>query len=351
MNSSREKENITIEITTGTIVRAILLGLLLVFLYMVRHVIAILLFSVVIASAIEPIAHFAGRYRIPRILTVIATYFLTFGFLSFSFYLIVPALLSEFLNFTNNFSSQWVVGGETGIGTIFGLTPNLPGALSQFLIHLFAGLEVPIKEFTSGFFQTTVSVFGGVFSLVLTIIISFYLSVQEHGIEKFLLIITPRKYEEYILDLWMRSQIKLGRWIQGQVLLGVLVGVLVFLGLMILEVKYALILAMLAAIFELIPNFGPVLASIPAIGIAFLQSPSLALAVIILFIIIQQFENHLIQPVVIRKIIGVPPILSILAMIIGGTLAGLWGILLAVPVAAVLIEILDDMAAKKQPSV
>ena len=135
---------------------------------------------------------------------------------------------------------------------------------------------------------------------------------------------------------------------QGQILLGILVGVLVFLGLTILQVKYALLLAILSAIFELIPIFGPILAAIPAIAIAFLQGPSSALAVLILYVIIQQFENHLIYPVVVKKATGVPPILVILALIIGGKLGGFLGILLSVPLATVLMEIMNDIASKKE---
>ncbi|MFC1756974.1 AI-2E family transporter, partial [Patescibacteria group bacterium] len=184
-------------------------------------------------------------------------------------------------------------------------------------------------------------------SFVLLIVLSFYFSVQKNGLENFLRIITPAEYEDYALGLWKRSKNKIGKWIQGQILLGILVGMLVYLGLTILQVEYALSFALLAAVFELIPIFGPILASIPPIMLAFLQSPSLGLAVLILFIIIQQFENHLIYPLVVRKIVGIPPILVILSIIIGGSLGGFFGILLAIPVATVVVELLNDVAEKK----
>ena len=177
--------------------------------------------------------------------------------------------------------------------------------------------------------------------------ISFYLSVQEHGIENFLRIVTPLEHEAYILDLWQRSQRKLGRWFQGQILLGVLVGVMVFLGLTILNIKYAISLAILAAIFEIIPVFGPIMAAIPAVVIAFIQAPLSGLMVLGLFIIVQQFENHLIYPLVVRKTIGVPPLLVVISLVIGGTLGGFYGIILSVPTAAVLVEFLNDIASRK----
>ncbi|MDP3051913.1 MAG: AI-2E family transporter [bacterium] len=346
MNPAPKKEKVTIEITTGTIFRAILLVLLLVFLYLLRDILAVFLLAVVIASAIEPMAHWGTRRRIPRVLMVIAIYLTAFGFLSLSFYIIVPTLLTEFLDFVHRVPSGWVTA--TDVQTLFGLAPNLPETLSNALTQLVIGLQGYLEKFTAGFFHATAAIFGGAFSLVLVVIISFYLSVQEHGIEKFLQLVTPRQYEKYILDLWMRSQIKIGRWLQGQILLGVLVGVLVFLGLTILGVKYALMLAILAAILELLPMFGPIIAALPAIAIAFLESPSLALMVVGFYIIIQQFENHLIYPVVVRKIVGVPSILVIVSMVVGWTLGGFWGILLAIPIAAVMTEFLNDVAAKKQ---
>jgi len=346
MNPAPKKEKVTIEITTGTIFRAILLVLLLVFLYLLRDILAVFLLAVVIASAIEPMAHWGSRRRIPRVLIVIAIYLAAFGLLSLSFYIIVPTLLTEFLDFIHRVPSQWVTA--TDIQTLFGFAPNLPQNISGVLTQLVVVLQGYFEKFAAGFFGATALIFGGAFSMILIVILSFYLSVQEHGIEKLLQLVTPRQYEKYVLDLWMRSQIKIGRWLQGQVLLGVLVGILVFLGLTVLGVKYALMLAILAAILELLPIFGPIIAALPAIAIAFLQSPSLALMVTGLYVIIQQFENHLIYPVVVRKIVGVPSLLVIIAMIVGAKLGGLWGIILAVPISAIFIEFLNDIAAGKQ---
>ncbi|MEK7084944.1 MAG: AI-2E family transporter, partial [Patescibacteria group bacterium] len=204
-----------------------------------------------------------------------------------------------------------------------------------------------LNQAASGFFRAASAIFGGALSFILIIVISFYLSVQEHGIENFLRVVTPKEYEGYVLDVWSRSRRKIGLWLQGQLLLGILVGVLVFMGLTILGVKYALLLGILSAMFEIIPVFGPIMAAIPAITVAALQSPSLGLWVLIFYVIVQQFENHLIYPLVVRKTVGVPPLMVVLSLLVGGTLAGFFGLLLAVPVAAALVEIANDIARKK----
>ena len=344
-----DKKNI--DISTSTIIRIILFGLLLWTAYLVRDVIIIVLFSVVIASAVDPAARWFTKYRIPRVLGVLATYLIVFVVLGASFYIIIPPLFSEFSDFISgapSFFEPQITPSEN----LFGFLPKIPASFSLVLKEIFENarsiLAGDLGGAAQGFLKTTVSIFGGAMSFILVVVISFYLSVQERGIENFLRIVAPKEYEGYIIGLWNRSKKKIGGWMQGQILLGILVGVLVFLGLTILQVKYALLLAILSAIFELIPIFGPILAAIPAIAIAFLQGPSSALAVLILYVIIQQFENHLIYPVVVKKATGVPPILVILALIIGGKLGGFLGILLSVPLATVLMEIMNDIASKKE---
>ena len=118
---------------------------------------------------------------------------------------------------------------------------------------------------------------------------------------------------------------------------------------MILGVKYALLLAILAAVTELIPLFGPILAAIPAILIGFLDGgTTLGLMVLGLYVIIQQFENHLIYPLVVKKVVGVPPLMVIIALLIGAQLAGFLGIIIAVPVAAALMEFVNDIEKDKK---
>jgi len=198
-------------------------------------------------------------------------------------------------------------------------------------------------------------VFGGILQFILIVVLSFYLAVQEDGVAAFLRVVTPERYEPHLLSLWKRTQRKIGYWMQGQLFLAVLVGVLVYLGLMILGIKNALFLAVLAAIFETIPLFGPILAAIPAIGIAYasgtaVADPGVTSALLIAgwYLIIQQFENHLFYPWVVKKIVGVPPMIVILALIVGAQLGGFLGLFVSVPVVATLMEFLDDVQRRKQ---
>ncbi len=341
-------KTLNINITTGSFLKGILVILLVVFLYFIRDIAAVVLFSVVVASGVEPAARWFQKYRIPRVLAVIFVYLIAFSLFGVMFYLVIPPMFSELSNLAAQAPSYLEKPFE--MQTITKFLPELPISISRLILGFAESAKNLIGGISTGFFQATATLFGGAMSFALTVILSFYLAVQEKGIENFLRIITPIRHEKYVIGLWLRSRDKIGGWLKGQILLGVLVGVLVFLGLTILNVPYALTFALLAALFELIPIFGPIMASIPPIAMAFLQSPSLALSVLILFVIIQQFENHLIYPLVVRKAVGVPPIITILALIIGAKLGGFLGILLSIPIMAVLFEFMGDIEKKKARS-
>lgn len=361
MDSGSQK-NITVNITFGTIVKTILTILLFVGLYLIRDVVLVVLASVVIASSIEPMTRWFGKYGVSRLLAVVFVYFVLGAFLVGIFYSFIPTLLNETANLLGavpryiDSVSLWdplQSAGQTAENISTGLSEGstvvreLSGGQVGFGQAL-GDFARALSTVSGNFIQLMSSVFGGVLSLVLIIVLSFYLAVQEDGIAKFLRVVVPKNKEEYIISLWKRSQLKIGYWMQGQLLLAILVGVFVFLALTILGVRNALVFAVLAAIFETIPLFGPILAAIPAVGVAYADSGlSVALLVAGAYLIIQQFENHLFYPLVVKKIVGVPPILVILALIIGGKLAGFLGLLLSVPVAATLMEFFDDLERSK----
>jgi predicted PurR-regulated permease PerM len=123
--------------------------------------------------------------------------------------------------------------------------------------------------------------------------------------------------------------------------------VTLYIGLLIIGVPNALVLALVAGFFELIP-FGLILAIVPAVSFAYLHGGiSLALIVCGFYLIVQQFENYFIQPLVVRRVIGISPLVVILSLLIGAKLAGFWGLVLAMPIAVALMEYLSDVEKKK----
>jgi predicted PurR-regulated permease PerM len=188
-----------------------------------------------------------------------------------------------------------------------------------------------------------------VLSFFLIVILSFYLVVQEDGVENFIRLITPSARHDYAINLWGRARRKIGSWLQGQILLGIIVGVLVYLILAVVGIPHALVLAVLAAAFELIPVFGPVISSVPAILIAFSDKGiGTGFLLIGLYLIIYQFESQLFYPLVVKKIVGISPIIVIIALVVGAKLAGILGALIAVPLSAALMEYVHDVEKRKK---
>lgn len=354
-------KSFVINIASGSIIRATLFIILIAFLYYIRDLILVILAAIVIASAVEPVTRRLARYKIKRLPAVLLVY-LTLALLLVGFFVFfLPSLLNEAISYLNNLpqsiklSDFWSPVRDIGIlpSGSAGNAVNALSAQSFSIKELVEGFRTIVSGTSEGIFRTASVVFGGALSFVLMIVLSFYLAVQEEGVSNFLRIISPVRHHDYIVGLWKRSQRKIGYWMQGQMLLGLLVGILVYLGLTIfVDQNHALLLASLAAVFELIPIFGPILASIPAVLIAFVDGGpehgvSKALTVVVIYIIIHQFENHLLYPLVVKKIVGISPILVILALVIGAKLAGFLGAVLAVPVAAALMEYISDVERNK----
>lgn len=340
-----------ISITTGTVIKTLIILAGAWLLFYLRDLVLIVLTAVVIASAMDPAVRALMRWRLPRILSVILLYLSVIGVLMGVFYLFVPTVLEDVTSFISSLPSYLDIlnriGAYNQYADVFGL-PS-PTNLSPAGLIGQAQESMHFSGFFGNAFGAAASVFGGVFSFLLIFVLSFYFTMADTGVDDFLNVVTPRRYRAYMLDLWERSKKKIGLWMQGQVLLGVIMGVLVYLGLTILGIQHALLLAVLAAFFELIPVFGPTLAAIPAILIGLADGGfTMGLLVLALYVILQQFENHLIYPLVVTKVVGVPPLLVILGLIIGAKLAGFLGILLSVPVAAILQELVRDFTTRQK---
>lgn len=345
----KDSKEVVINISSGTIIRSIMFLILVGLLFLLRDLVLIVITAIVIASAIEPATKWFMKHKVPRILSVLLVYIIIVFFFLGLFYLFLPPILNEAAGILSTLPEQldsFSISNPLGDNALFGTQSIVEKfSLRDYIFEL----QSSFSNVSEGLIKTISAIFGGVLSLIFIIVFSFYFAVQETGINDFLRVITPVKHHKYILGLWKRSQIKIGLWMQGQLLLGLLIGVLVYLGLTILGVPYALLLALLAAVFELIPVFGPILAAIPAVLVALTAGgASLMFLVIGLYVIIQQFENHLIYPLVVTKVVGVPPLLVILSLIIGAQLAGFLGIILSVPVAATIQELVSDIQKEKQ---
>ncbi len=344
-------KHFSVTITPGTIISAILIGAAAFALWTLRDIALLVLTAIVIASAIEPGVGFFIRYRVPRVLAVTMMYVVVFGSLFSIVYFFLPPVLDDtqsFLSTVPQYLDTLNVPASFATITETARTAAGPDQAQSIFDTIFA-FQSAFADTTGGAVRVLSTFFGGIFALILVIVLSFYFAIQETGIDDFVRLLTPAKHEDYAVGLWLRAKKKIGQWMQGQLLLSIIVGVIVYLGLLILGVPYALLLAVLAAILDLIPIFGSFIAGILAVIVAFASGGvPLAIAVALLFFIVNQFEAHLIYPLVVNKVVGIPPLLVILALIVGGSLAGFLGVLLSIPLAAALKEFLTDVERSKR---
>jgi len=341
----------SISISGNTIIRAILLVFTFYLLWVLRDLLLIILTSIVIASSIEPVIPLFKKIKIGRVFGVVIMYVLSISFLAVLFYLFAPLLITEIYNFAS-FISNYAPGVDFlnyFNNEVFSGAKDIVANLSKNLSieTLLSTSKTFINNLSGGFFTTLSVAFGNIFNVILIVIISFYLSIQEKGIENFLRVILPLKYEEYVLNLWGRTSKKIALWMKGQLLLGILVAILTYLVLSILGIQYALLLAIIAGIMELIP-YGIILALVPAVSFSYLSGGmSDAFMVLGAYVIIHQFEVFLFSPLIINKVTGLSPLIVILSVLVGLELSGFWGLILAIPGAILFMEIINDLEKHK----
>jgi predicted PurR-regulated permease PerM len=296
---------------------------------------------VVIASAIEPGVSWFAKRGVPRFVSVLAVYAGVVGSLFGLMYAFLPRVLADAQGLLSSLP-RYLERLDLSLLTI----PGTGSAFSQELQSAF-NTVINFRDAFTGSTEATfllfASVFGGLLALLLVLVLSFYFAIQETGVEDFLRLITSARREEYVVGLWLRAQHKIGLWMQGQLIAGFVCGSLAYVGLLVLGVPYALLLAIVTAFGTLIPIFGSLLSSIPALALGFTTGGvGLAVMVGVLYFCINQFESHVVNPLVVNTVVGVPPLLVILSVVVGAQLAGFLGVLIAIPVAAVLRELLFD---------
>jgi predicted PurR-regulated permease PerM len=339
-----------INITSGTIIRFFVILIALVAAYFLSDVVLVVLAAVIIASSIEPVLRRLSHYKINRVVGAVLIYIFLAVVLAAIVVFFMPIVINDITSFISNapktisLGEIWTPLRDFGTG---------PGSLADHTISVSSFVNGLRSFFGAGngtdIFQTANFIFGGFLSFVLIAVLSFYLSAQDDGVADFLRIVVPVKKQDYIIDLWRRSQRKIAIWLQGQIVLGVVVGLLVYLVLSVLGIPHALVLALLAAILEIIPVFGPIISSIPAILVAFTNSGAgTGFLLMGLYLVIYQFESQLFYPLVVKKIVGISPIVVILALVVGAKLAGVLGAVIAVPLSAAFMEYVHDVEKRKK---
>jgi predicted PurR-regulated permease PerM len=339
----QESRKITIDIPMATILRIVGVGLGIWFLFVIADLLFLLLFALVLASAITPFVNWFEDRGVPRVVSLLAVVALLVGILTLMGVTVIPHLASEFQRLAQNVP----VYRDVAIEELTRMGVLQDGALNDNVRNVLTDITTFFGEGASSISTIIFRIFGGVIATVTVILSTFYLALSRNGVEHLLRFLTPDREETYIVDLWRRAQVKIGQWARGQLILMVFIGSISFVALTLLNVPFALVLATLAALMEVVPYVGPIVAGSAATAVALFTSPWLALIVLGVYLGIQQLEAQVIVPLLYRKILKLHPVVVIFSLIIGARFGGIAGMVLAIPLTTIITEFLTDYANGK----
>jgi len=321
-----------VEISHKTIIFTVAFLLAVLFIYYILDIIFLLFVSFVFMTALRPVVDTITRLRIPRVLAVIIVYLVLFGFFGVSLASTLPTVISQF-------------------GTLMEDLPKFVERLLPYWTFDIRSVTQQISPIGQSVVRVTVSIFSNIFSTLSVFGFTFYLLLERKDGEAFLIETLGEDLGGRILSVVSEIEHKLRWWVQGELVLMLFIGVVVYLGLLILKIDYAIPLAILAGFLEIIPLIGPIVSAIPAVLVAWGTNSYLAMPVIALYIIVQQVENNVIVPIVMKRSVGLSPLVTILALMIGNRFGGILGAILAVPFVLVIQVLLGLILGQPAKSV
>lgn len=332
----KDPDNYKIEISSRTIIFTVFFLLLLRFLWMIQDVLFSIFIAFIFMSALKPYVSFLEKKRLPRVFASIAVYlvFLTL-FFTVLFIALPPLVIESTLLLKALPSILERVAPQTmelfNLDSVFQYLPNI----------------------ANQFFDIVRGLFSNAVFLISTLFFGFYFLMEENVFRKLISRFFSIEKTSTALVIFDKAEKRLNNWFWGEITLMTVVGLMTFIGLNLIGIKYALALAVLAGLLEAVPNLGPTLSSVPAILLGFANSSVMGFAAMALYFIIQQLENNLIVPMVMKRAVGLNPIITLIALLVGGKIGGVLGVLLAIPITLFLetamLEIVNSPKSADNP--
>lgn len=337
----KDNQAFNITISTSAIFKIVGIFILFYFLYLIRDITLILFVSLILSSAFDPWVDWMQRRKIPRGVGILFIYLIVLGVIGGTVYMLAPAISKEVASFSENLPryADKLTQSYSAVRE-FSITHGLADQLK----NSFGTISSNVQTAAGNLFSGVWTFVGGVFSLILIFVITFYMTVEEEAIKKLVWAIAPQKKRYYVMSLINRMQKKINSWLKAQLILSFSIFALTLAVLLpIKAMDYKLVLALIAGICEIIPYVGPTLGAIPAVFLALTVSPWLALIVGGLYWGIQMIENNWLVPKVMQKAVGLNPIVSIAALMIGLNIGGVMGAILSIPVATAASVFIGDI--------
>lgn len=329
-----------LDISWETILKITFLITSLYIVFQIKHILIWFVFAVIISILFSPAVDLLMKYKVPKIISVSFLYFLVFGIMALVMYFMLTILAHE-INQLSQVIPQYL---ESLSPTLRGMGVYIFDDINSFIQNIKGSLMELTKVVSGAFF----AFFGGILTTFFIMTVAFFLSLEDRFMEKVIILIFPKKYEEFAYSLWNRSQKKVGSWFLTRIFSCTFVGLAVYVSALLLGVRYPLSIGLIAGLFNFIPYLGALISGSFIFAITVMDDINRAIFMIGAFMIVQLIENSVINPILAKKIIEMSPVLVILAISIGGTLWGILGALLAIPLVGILSEFIKEFLEKRE---
>lgn len=336
-----EKEQV-LDISWNTIFKIFIIIAIFYFIYLTKEIALWFFFALAISVLLTPAINFLKKLWVPKFIAVLIVYLSIFGILGLIIYLTAPIFLSELKQLSHQLPDYFVqinpflqqMGIDT-TRTFDDLTQLLVGGLAQS---------------SKGVISAITTFLGGLYSTIFILTAAFFLSLENNAFERILTLISPKRYEETIVTLFERAQNKVSGWFGARILACIFVGVASFIVFYIFGIQYAFILALVAGILNFVPYIGPLITTALLVVFVAVSAGSwlTVLYVVAAFFIVQEIENALLTPLLMKKLVNVPPVLVLISLLVGAKLFGFLGTIFAVPVFGIIYEFSKEFLERKK---
>jgi len=331
----------TLDISWETIIKVLITGFSLYILFLSRDIVIWFFFALIISLLVDPAIKALKRLKLPRVLAVVLVYVSIFGVLGLVIYLTAPIFIYEIGQLSRNIPDYFEKFSPFLKAIGFEVAKNFDSFTADLLAKL--------KESSGSIFKALITFFGGIYSTFMILTLAFYISLEKKGAESVLRLLIPKRYESHIITLFERAQFKVSAWFGARIIACLLVGVASFIVLFLFGVKYSFILALIAGLLNFIPYIGPVVTLIlVTLFIGTSGSWVIAMYVSIALFVIHELEIKIFTPLLMDKIINLPPVLVLISLLVGEQVFGFLGMILAVPVFGIIYEFSKEFLEKRK---
>lgn len=328
-----EKPVYNLDLSWRTIARVVFTIALVFLLFVLRDLLISFLFALVLAVLLKSAIVFFYRHGLPYWASALLTYGLVFGVFAALLYLSIPLVFVEIKNLATVLPEYLEQVGP--MFSALGLEIGVLGDWAQ---------ESLLPRAPENVLQALGSVMGGLANTGFVLLMALFVSLERKGVEAVIAFLSPARYQKRVIKAWTRSRKQVTHWFGTRIISSLFVVAAYFLVYQLFGASAALVLALIAGAANFIPYVGSLMAALLGAGIVALQLNWVtALIVLIILFVIQAIEAYVLTPLLTRKATGLPPYLVLLALAIGGTLFGLVGAFLAIPMTAIVYRFVIDM--------